>query len=70
MPVYIAHKSKSDFSDPDPISGKIKFTVMGLCNLAVCVSYLFIRHSVIECPEMDIGGSFVHMFRKYAKILI
>lgn len=70
MPVYLAHKSEIDFSDPDPISAKIEFTVMGLYNLAVYVSYLFIRHSVTECPEMDVGGSFVHVFRKYTKILI
>lgn len=38
MPVYIADKSETDFTDPDLISGKMQFAVMGLYNLAVCVS--------------------------------
>lgn len=38
VPVCIAYKSKIDFSDPVPISGKIKLAVMGPYNLAVCVS--------------------------------
>lgn len=38
VPVYIAHKSEIDSSDPDPFSGNMQFAVMGLYNVAVCVS--------------------------------
>lgn len=38
VPVCIADKSKIDFSDPVPISDKIRFSVMGLYSLAVRVS--------------------------------
>lgn len=38
MPVYIVDKSEIDFTDPDPVSGKMQFAVMGLYNLAECVS--------------------------------